>query len=196
MTCKTVPGWAALCCAYALAPVSLHKLTGKQAEKPDPSKVPLRANTVGHTLKKCHACWLTGQPKLLPIAASTPFIALYSHKQGTGMSCRQPHGSSLKLATRTVTQRHDCFWCRQSTLISYSDQLLRSSRKFSEPDLYYPHFSLLVLQISASYQKIWSLLLCTWQYCVSHQFLLYCNVFSWTLINLPVQWKRRKITTK
>lgn len=76
MTFKTVPEWTAPCCTYAVATVSLHRLTGKQAEKLDPSKVPLRANTLGHTLKKCHACWLTGQLKLLPIAVFAPFIAL------------------------------------------------------------------------------------------------------------------------
>lgn len=147
-----------------------------------------QASTAGHTLKKRHACLVNWSAETATHSSFPPFIALYSHKQGTSMSCRQPYGNSLKFATRTIIGKHDCFWCRQSTLISYSDQMLRSSRKYSEPDLYHLHFSLLLLQILASYWKIGSMLSCTWWYCVLHQ-------FSWTWINLPTQRKRRRITT-
>lgn len=80
MTGKTASGWTVFHCVYALATVSLHRLAGKPAKKPDPSKVPPRADAAGHTLKKCHICWLTGWPKLLPIEVSAQYLAFYSHK--------------------------------------------------------------------------------------------------------------------
>lgn len=75
MTFKTVPEWTVPCCTYAVATVSLHRLTGKQAEKLDPSKVPLRANTLGHTLKKM-PCMLVNWSA--ETAAHSSFCPIYS----------------------------------------------------------------------------------------------------------------------
>lgn len=124
MTYKTAPGWTVLCCPYALVTASLHSLTGKQAEKLDPSKVPLWAQTVDHTNEKMSCIWLPGQSELLPTAVFAQFIALYTINKEQVRAAGRYIEDSLKLATRTVIRRrHDCFWCRQSTRIS--DQLLR-----------------------------------------------------------------------